>query len=397
VTRARPHRRPAWWWAAVLALAVTGCGGCGGGDQGDHASSGAPSSSPQTASPSTAWEWKAPPPSYAGMPAADGDDVAATYGTIGLVLLDGSDGSVRWQTERRGLRDVAPRLAAGVVLAAADDGVVAFDRATGRVRWDSRLGERANTPVVAGGKAIVSTWEGSLVGLDLVDGGVAWRSTLPGAALGPAATDAGDGTGGTGGSGGTVVVATWVASGGRAAGAVAVEAADGRPRWAVPLEPDAVSGPAVVAAGDGPKVAVVVAGDIAAHALDLADGTERWRTDLDGAGSPEAPPLPLPGGEVLVAHRLGGLALLDVGTGSKRWTASSDGVVVRGSPAGVEPEGPFALPLDDGRVLVAAPDQESGYVGGQGRVSGVAVGSGDVLVMGTREGPENGVVALSGW
>ena len=386
--------RPAarwWWWtmvvlASALALAVAGCGGAEPGDDADRSTSGGEPDRGASASPTTAWEWTAPDPSYAGMPAVDGDEVAATYGTRGLVLLDATAGDVVWQTERLDLRDVAPRFTPGVVLAAADDGVVAFERDTGAIRWDATLGERANTPVVAGGRAVVSTWEGSLVALDLADGRVAWRVPLPGPALGPAATD------------GSVVVATWAS--GRAAGAVAVEAADGRPRWAVPLEGDAVSGPAIAGGGGGgagPAIVVVVAGDIAAHGLDLADGTERWRTDTEGAGSPEVPPLALGDSEVLVAHRLGGLALLDAATGRSRWTVSSDGVAVRGGPAGVAPDGPFAFPLDDGRVLVAAPGQETGYVGSRGRVSGVALGPGGILLMGTREGAVNGVLALSGW
>ena len=391
----RPVSRPARWWSAArwwpvvvlasaLALAVAGCGGEPGGDT-DRSTSGEEPDRGATASPTTAWEWSAPDPSYAGMPAADGDEVAATYGTRGLVLLDGTDGDVVWQTERLDLRDVAPRFAPGVVVAAADDGVVGFERASGVIRWDVRLGERANTPVVAGDRAVVSTWEGSLVALDLADGRVAWRVRLPGPALGPAATD------------GSAVVATWAS--GKEAGAVAVEVEDGRPRWAAPLEGDAVSGPAIAGGGGAaePAVVVVVAGDIAAHGLDLADGTERWRTDTEGAGSPEVPPLAVGDGEVLVAHRLGGLALLDAATGRSRWTVSSDGVAVRGGPAGEAPDGPFAFPLDDGRVMVAAPDQETGYVGSGGRVSGVALGPGGILVMGTREGAVNGVLALSGW
>ncbi len=391
-----PHavRPAARWWSVVvvasaLALAMAGCGADEPGGDADRSTSGGEPDSGATASPTTAWEWMAPDPSYAGMPAADGDEVAATYGTLGLVLLDGTDGDVVWQTERLDLRDVAPRFAPGVVLAAADDGVAAFERDTGVIRWDATLGERANTPVVARGRAVVSTWEGSLVALDLADGRVAWRVRLPGPALGPAATD------------GSVVVATWAS--GREAGAVAIEAADGRQRWAVPLEGDAVSAPAIAGGTGGggdaaaPPVAVVVAGDIAAHGLDLADGTERWRTDTEGAGSPEVPPLALGDGEVLVAHRLGGLALLDAATGRSRWTASSDGVAVRGGPAAAAPDGPFAFPLDDGRVLVAAPGQETGYIGSRGRVSGVAVGPGGILVTGTREGAVNGLVALSGW
>jgi len=174
------------------------------------------------------WRWEAPPRASVGMPAVDGDDLAFTYGHLRLALF-GADGTARWEVERVGLRDVAPRLTPDLVVAATDDGVVAVDRAAGRERWHVDLGERANAPVMAAGRAVVSTWEGSLVALDPDGGRLAWRATLPGPAVGPAAaTPDGDG-------GGTVVVATWESEQGTAAGAVAVDgppgAGGGRCRW----------------------------------------------------------------------------------------------------------------------------------------------------------------------
>ena len=110
-----PHavRLAARWWSVVvlalaLALAMAACGADEPGGDADRSASGGEPESGATASPTTAWEWRAPDPSYAGMPAADADEVAATYGTLGLVLLDGNDGDVVWQTERLDLRDVAP-------------------------------------------------------------------------------------------------------------------------------------------------------------------------------------------------------------------------------------------------------------------------------------------------
>ena len=325
------------------------------------------------------WRWEAPPRAAVGMPATDGPDVAFTYGHLYLALY-GADGTPRWELERLGLRDVAPRLTTDLVVAATDDGVVAVDRATGRQRWHTVLGERANSPVMAGGRLVVSTWEASLAALDPTGGRVAWRATLPGPAVGPAATT----------PDGTVVVATWESEHGDAAGAVAVDAATGSRRWAVPLVPGGVSAPAVTAAG----TVVVVAGDVAAHGLALATGESRWRAATGGAGSPEVPPLVLGDGTVLVAHRLGGMVLVD--EGHVRWQASADAAVVRGGPTGPGPGGRFALPLDDGRLLVAGPDRQEEILDPPGRVSGVAL-AGGLLLVATRGAEVNALVALNGW
>jgi outer membrane protein assembly factor BamB len=321
------------------------------------------------------------------MPAADADGVAAAYGHLRLVLL-GLDGTVRWELERVGLRDVAPALTPDLVVAATEEGVMAVERTTGRVRWDTRVDERANTPVVVGGRAVASTWEGSLLAFDLDDGREAWRTALPGPAIAPAATD------------GTTVVVTWESISGVAAGAVAVEGGDGGQRWSVALEPGGVSGPAIVAlpgggdGGSGTSVVVLVAGDIAAHGLELGDGSERWRTATKGRGSPEVPPLALDDGEVLVAHRLAGLLLVDAADGGFRWGSSNQGVAVRGGPAGPGPDGPFAFPIDDGRLVLAGPESEPTTLDWPGRVSGVARAPDGLLIVATREARANHLIAL---
>ena len=393
--RRRPLLRPAIGALALAGCALTGCDPGSGTDASPppHAADGrATDAVPQSAA-EEAWRWPAPPPGSVGMPAVDGDGVAAAYGHLRLVLLD-LDGTMRWELERVGLRDVAPALTPDLVVAATEEGVVAVERSTGTVRWDTEVAERANTPVVVGGRAVVSTWEGSLTAFDLADGRVAWRTALPGPAIGPAVTD------------GTAVVVTWESTFGDAAGAMAVEGGDGRQRWSVPLEPGGVSGPAIVAlpaGGDGAapggpegsgSVAVLVAGDIAAHGLELADGTERWRIPTKGRGSPEVPPLALGGGEVLVAHRLAGLVLVDGATGDPRWGTSTKGAAVRGGPAGPGPDGPFAFPVDDGRLLVAGPGSETITLDWPGRVSGVAAAPDGLIVVATREARANHLIAL---
>lgn len=364
---------------ATFLLSTAALSGCTGG--GGETIGGSAPPDPAPAAVAADWRWEAPPRASVGMPAADGDDVAFTYGHLRLVVST-ADGTLRWERERVGLRDVAPRLTPGLVVAAADDGVAAFDRTDGRERWFAALGERANAPVTAGGRLVVSTWEGSLVALDADTGRVAWRVPLPGPAVGPAATD----------PDGAVVVTTWEAPDGGSAGAVAVDVSTGRQRWAVPLDPGGVSAPAVTAGG----VVVVVAGDVAAHGLALATGARRWWIETDGAGSPEVPPL-VGGGAVVVAHRLGGMLLVDEGDGRVRWQTSTDAAAVRGGPAGPGPGGRYALPLDDGRLLLAGPDRPQEILDPPGRVSGVAAGAGQRLLVATRGAERNQLVALHSW
>lgn len=328
------------------------------------------------------WTWVAPAPSWTGMPAADDREVALTYGHHALVVLDAA-GRQRWRAPRLGLRDVAPRLTADLVVAATDEGLAAYRRADGSPVWDTAIGGpiRTNTPVVAGGVAVTSSWEGQLVALDLGTGAVAWRVDLPGPAFGPPATD------------GTVVVVSWDRSDERSAGVVAVEASTGRRRWAVPVPGEGVSAPAVTAGG----AVVLVAGDLTARALALATGQERWRTELEGAGEPEVPPAPVGERSVLVAHRRGGLDLLETATGRREWHLTTDGAVVRGGPV-VSPDGAgFALALDDGRLVKCGPGKPTEVRRAPNRLSGLAAGPAGVLVVAERGAPVNVVQATPDW
>ncbi len=371
-----------------LTLAFAGCGGEGWTPPADATADGPADAAAGADRPievEEAWRWEAEPPGSVGMPGADGDGVAVTYGHLRVVLL-GLDGTLRWELERVGLRDVAPALTPDLVVVATEEGVLAVERGTGKLRWDTDVGERANGPVIVGGRAVVSTWEGSLTAFDLADGRVAWRAALPGPAIGPAAAD------------GEAVAVTWESMRGDAAGAVVVDGADGRPRWSVPLTPGGVGAPAIVrlpTASPPTSVVVAVAGDIAAHGLDLADGRERWRAATEGRGSPEVPPLVVGDGEVLLAHRLAGLMLVDGDSGVDRWIGSAGaGAAVRGGPAGAGPDGPFAFPIDDGRLFLVGPGLEPRQLGWPGRISGVAMTSDGMLLVGTREAPANHLIAL---
>jgi outer membrane protein assembly factor BamB len=360
---------------ALLALLSPGC------SRGTERSRPEPFATPSSSTlpDGLEWEWLAPPGASTGMPAADDRDVAFTHGHQYLVVLD-ETGRERWQSARLGLRDVAPRLTADLILAATDDGLAAFRRTDGSKVWDTSLAGRASTPVVAGGLDVTSTWEGDLIGIDMADGAVVWKLRLSGGAIAPPAGD------------GTTVVAVWQRDDHRAAGATAVEARTGRTRWAVPLEPGGVGG--ATATPDG--AVVLVAGDLAAHALALTDGRERWRTELAGAGSPEVPPAVVDDHTVLVANRLGGLDLLDLATGRRQWHTEPDGAAVRGGPV-VGPDGTVAFPLDDGRLLITGPHRETEVLQAPGRISGVAHGPGGVLVAATRGAAVNAVGATRAW
>ena len=213
---------------AVIALLFAGCrSGSGDAPPAPDVSAGP---TPEQEDDGVTWDWMAPTGASVGMPAADDREVVFTYGHQHLVLL-GADGRELWQAARLGLRDVAPRLAGDLVLAATEDGMAAFRRADGSKAWDTPLAARANTPVVAGRVAVTSTWEGHLVGLGLADGQVLWKTQLPGGAIAPPSGD------------GSTVVVVWQREDQRAAGAVAVDGASGRSRWTAPLEPGGVGGP----------------------------------------------------------------------------------------------------------------------------------------------------------
>jgi outer membrane protein assembly factor BamB len=191
---------------------------------------------------------------------------------------------------------------------------------------------------------------------------------------------------------GHTVVVSWEPEQGADAGLSAVDGLTGSVRWRSSLRAGGVSGPAVVAPAGGEAFAVVVDDDLSAKAFDLATGRSRWALDVGAAGSPEVPPLVLPGGRVLVADRLAGLTLVDA-AGKKVWSTRADAAAVQGGPAG--PTGRrFALPLANGRFLLAGPGRAGATVQPPGGVvNGVAMAPGGPLFVATARGDDNQLVA----
>jgi outer membrane protein assembly factor BamB len=303
------------------------------------------------------WQWQAPAPAYAGMPATSGERIAATYGHSYLAFFD--RGALRWQTRLVGLRDVAPTFYRDEVLAATDSGVAAFATGDGAPRWQREVGDRASTPVVVGDRVVVTVWEGRVMMLD------GWSVELPGPSIGPPAARRG------------IVVASWDA------GVVGIDSSTGRVRWRRDFDGADTSAPAVIG-----STVVVVGGDRRAHGLDLRTGIERWSIAMKGAGSPEVPP-GVAGVRVAVVDRLGHLVVADA-DGRTLWSTDSRGAVVRGGPVWVGDA--VAVPLDHGRVMVATRN-DIRFRDPPGRVSGVAAW-GKSVVMATREARVNGLSAL---
>jgi outer membrane protein assembly factor BamB len=319
--------------------------------------------------PAIAWRWHPPPLGSVGMPATDDRAAAFTYGHLRLVLLD-PGGRQTWETERLGLRDVAPLLLVDRVVAATDTGSAAFDRVTGRVLWNVDLGDRTNTPVLASeGVLAVTTWDGRLLLLEASTGAVRHSIALPGAVLGPAAGAEG------------VAVAAW--DDGLEAGVVAVDTSTGAMRWQQPVGADGVSSPSIAGSN-----AVVVTGDAEVVSFALRDGRRTWTRRTSGAGSPEVPPYA--GNELIVADRLGGLLGLAPNNGRVLWRQQGRGAAVRGGPAATD--GVVVMPTDDGRVVLRTRNGVS-VLDPPGRVSGVAAGPDDLVLVATRDADQNELIA----
>lgn len=95
----------------------------------------------------------------------------------GLLALDATDGTERWQTETEGVV-VAPAVVDGTVYAATLDGsVLALDAATGESAWltapAGRLPQSPGSPSVAHGRVYVRT-DSAIYALDTASGEVVW-------------------------------------------------------------------------------------------------------------------------------------------------------------------------------------------------------------------------------
>ena len=148
-----------------------------------------------------------------------------------------------------------------------------------------------------------------------------------------------------------------------------------------------VSAPAIA----GP-VAVVVDFDLAAKAFDMASGRRLWTTSVGGGGAPELAPLAVGHDRVLAADRIGGLTMLDL-RGRKLWSVRVRAAIVGGGLVGPTPDGRYAVPLYNGKLLVAAAGRSSSIEAPGGLANGVVMGPTGGLLVATAQGPDDQLVA----
>lgn len=256
--------------------------------------------------------------------------VVVTPTTTGIVALDARLGVRRWDRTGDAPVPTGPLTVSGdtVFLPVADE-LHGYDVATGR-RSFAAVADAPRGPIAAVGEVLVAAARPAPDSDDRVDGPTlavrrsdrtaVWRADT--ASCTPPA-----------GVGGTVVVV------GRDA-VTAVDATDGRPRWAVPTPRSPCLAPAV---GDG--TVVVVSGPRTVTGIDLVGGEVRWRARLPGAAA-AAPTLAGP--TVLVPVLTGAVQALDLGDGGRRWRADLPGVPA--SSVAVH-DGGIIVRLRDGTVV----------------------------------------------
>lgn len=274
--------------------------------------------------------------------------------------LDAKTGERLWDVDLDGEADHTPALGDGRLVVAADQQVVALAPDSGEQLWSTSVARPVQGPVTLPLDADLATLpvgEAGLVALAPDSGEERWTDET--VSPRPAAVDDG-------------VYVTGYRPDGDTGVLRALDPATGTRRWSVDLEtPDAA--PVVIGDGllvaDGGTLAVhdpadgarrrelgsfgtriperpavadgtvfVVTADNALAAVDLADGTERWRADVSvdtDAGPSVGTEAVVVGAKDLPTESLGGVLALDRADGSSRWEHEIDGfdVTVSTPPA----------------------------------------------------------------
>ncbi|SFR87794.1 Outer membrane protein assembly factor BamB, contains PQQ-like beta-propeller repeat [Halomicrobium zhouii] len=197
-------------------------------------------------------------------------------GPPALVARDASDGRIEWTQSLPNASRGWPALADGRVITCVKGQVAAFDVADGSPAWRVDVGDDSPTDPTVVDDAVVVPFSGSVDGQSgeyvrrpsvrayaLDDGEERWSVEPPKRQNGVAVAD------------GTVAVASggWDGTG----VVLGLSLADGSERWRTEVAGDAFTTPVAV---DG--TAYVASSDDYVQALELADGSERWRRDFEG-------------------------------------------------------------------------------------------------------------------
>ncbi|MDS0280979.1 PQQ-binding-like beta-propeller repeat protein [Haloarcula onubensis] len=236
-------------------------------------------------------------------PTVAGDTVyvAARNGT--LLALD-PGGAERWGVETGGQVALAPVVSDDTVYVASGRTLLALDRSDGAERWRFDTGRDialTGPPAVADGTVYVGSDE-TLSALSAADGTERWtRRSRGGLSSGPTVT------------GGTVYV-------GRGSDVHALSAADGTERW-VTEDVSATERPAVA---DGRVYVTSLGGPLVA--LNAADGRVEWR--FDAAEAMWTPPVVADGTVYVGAGDTDRVHAVDGADGSERWSFPAVGTPV---------------------------------------------------------------------
>jgi outer membrane protein assembly factor BamB len=251
----------------------------------------------------------------------------ADYGPPGIRNL-----SLEWRFATGGKVRSSPVVAGELVLVGSEDGhLYAIDRTSGQERWRYHTrGAVTSTAAVAGSRAFVVGGGGSLHALELDSGRLLW--TLSTGEPEIYEQRPGEPRNWDFYASSPVIAGDTIVIGGADGVVYAVDVADGTPRWKRAIGGPIRSTPAI---STGSVYAGTMRGVLVALSLD--DGEPRWTFDTEGnrnfpRGEVQSSPT-VAGDLVVFGARDGFLYALDATTGSEQWRSDHDGSWVITSPA----------------------------------------------------------------
>ena len=235
-----------------------------------------------------------------------------------------------------------------------------------RLAWSDTVNQGVNfAPAASAGLEAVQGEDGTVTALDTHTGAVRWRVALPGPPVAPVTI-----------AGGYVLVAD------TARRLWALDGQTGSAAWSAGFG-DIVSAVPVAATGRTGPVVLVPTEDRVVHALDLADGAERWQASRPAL---VRDPIAVSGDIAVIGDDAGGLQGRDITDGRLRWTArlqgqraapivtTADAVVATDTAGYVE-----ALDASDGHARWYRQFNATVYVAPGASPSVVAVADGSVI------------------